>query len=408
MTKNEWLEYFQLVNGRQASPEEVKQALEIGDFQAEDVADAPQVAEAASLGTETKPVTDLDQAKEVSPSPQVPFSGESSQAGQVEVGPIQNQGEAPTPSSFGPAESPLAQAEPLSQAENPGQGPAHTNQATPDQNPSPVPAQQVAQGFGNAQSQGSQYLGQALPPKKPNKKLKWTLISLAAFIGALLLLGGGYSTWRYTSGNIEGTWQMTDYKVYDEDRERWSSSKDDDAPKDFHSYLKVQKDKSVQYFAYYTAKDYIYNYYDDSSKNYLDTQEYPAVTVASYLGYVEKIDQWNKKIKPSLSKSDYQDKVEEAYKNKLDYNSSDAEDQAKIDAKNYSELMGKKPKYELTYKREGDKLTVKRIKVSTGKEVYVAHYKRLSKDKASSVENDIKDKKTEFKKHMEEADDSDD
>lgn len=471
MTKNEWLEYFQLVNGRQASPEEVKQALEVGDFQAGDVADAPQVAEATSLGTETKPVTDLDQAKEVSLSPQVPFSSESAQAGQVEVGPIQNQGEALAPSSFGPAESPLAQAEPLSQAENSGQGPAHTNQAqtlgvgqgpapqepsplpinpdtsrgegagvenvnpapagtgnqtnignqaqpvnpagvtnqaTPDQNPSPVPAQQVAQGFGNAQSQGSQYLGQALPPKKTNKKLKWTLISLAAFIGALLLLGGGYSTWRYTSGNIEGTWQMTDYKVYDEDRERWSSSKDDDAPKDFHSYLKVQKDKSVQHFAYYTAKDYIYNYYDDSSKNYLDTQEYPAVTVASYLGYVEKIDQWNKKIKPSLSKFDYQDKVEEAYKNKLDYNSSDAEDQAKIDAKNYSELMGKKPKYELTYKREGDKLTVKRIKVSTGKEVYVAHYKRLSKDKASSVENDIKDKKTEFKKHMEEADDSDD
>ena len=113
MTKNEWLEYFQLVNGRQASLEEVKQALESGDFQAEDVADAPQVAEAASLGTETEPVTDLDQAKEVCPSPQVPFSSESSQAGQVEVGPIQNQGEAPAPSSFGPAESPLAQAEPL-------------------------------------------------------------------------------------------------------------------------------------------------------------------------------------------------------------------------------------------------------------------------------------------------------
>ena len=471
MTKNEWLEYFQLVNGRQASPEEVKQALESGDFQAEDVADAPQVAEAASLGTETEPVTDLDQAKEVCPSPQVPFSSESSQAGQVEVGPIQNQGEAPAPSSFGPAESPLAQAEPLSQTENPGQVPAHTNQAqtlgvgqgpapqepspppinpdtsrgegagvenvnpapagtgnqtnignqaqpvnpagvtnqaTPDQNPSPVPAQQVAQGFGNAQSQGSQYLGQALPPKKTNKKLKWTLISLAAFIGALLLLGGGYSTWRYTSANIEGTWQQTDYKVYNEDKERWSSSKDDDAPKDFHSYLKVYKDKSVQYFAYYTATDYIYNYFDDSSRDYLRSEDYSAVTAESYLGSFDKVDQWNRQFKPSLSKSDYQEKLEEIYKNKLGYNKSDAEDQAKEDANDYAKLMGKKPKYKLTYTVDGDKMTVQRTKVSTGKVVYTAHYKRLSNDKASSVQDDLKDKKSEFKEHMDESDDSDD
>lgn len=349
MTKKEWLEYFQLVNGREARPEEFKLALASGEFQAEDVGNAPQAQ------TDQNPVT-----------PETPESAQLNQ--EVNV---------PTASE-------------------------------PSQN---IQVKQENETVGTSESiQASQYYShdQIVPIKKANKKWKWILISLVALLGTILLIGGGYSTWRYTSANIEGTWQQTDYKVYNEDKERWSSSKDDDAPKDFHSYLKVDKDKSVQYFAYYTATDYIYNYFDDSSRDYLRSEDYSAVTAESYLGSFDKVDQWNRQFKPSLSKSDYQEKLEEVYKNKLGYNKSDAEDQAKEEANDYAKLMGKKPKYKLTYTVDGDKMTVQRTKVSTGKVVYTAHYKRLSNDKASSVQDDLKDKKSEFKEHMDESDDSDD
>ncbi|WP_019790373.1 hypothetical protein [Streptococcus sobrinus] len=413
MTKKEWLEYFQLVNGREARPEEVKLAFASGEFQAEDVGNAPQAQ------TDQNPVTpETPESAQLNQEVNVPTASEPSQNIQVKQ---ENE-------TVGTSESIQAsqQLNPVPPVPNspevgvmndsvqaptgPEQTPSGLSQPIPTQNPNNFQAGQVNQPSLTGQIQDSQYYShdQIVPIKKANKKWKWILISLVALLGTILLIGGGYSTWRYTSANIEGTWQQTDYKVYNEDKERWSSSKDDDVPKDFHSYLKVDKDKSVQYFAYYTATDYIYNYFDDSSRDYLRSEDYSAVTAESYLGSFDKVDQWNRQFKPSLSKSDYQEKLEEVYKNKLGYNKSDAEDQAKEEANDYAKLMGKKPKYKLTYTVDGDKMTVQRTKVSTGKVVYTAHYKRLSNDKASSVQDDLKDKKSEFKEHMDESDDSDD
>lgn len=395
MTKNEWLEYFQLVNGRDASPEEIKTALLNGEFQTEEVTETPQ-----------------DQVNQKPESARIPDLAQESQTTQAETSEPASPGSAPThnieplqgvPNPVPNVPKPSAVTSPLGSTDLNQES---ANQSTP--NPFSPQSGSAGQVPLTGQIQNPQYFGQMIPAKKTTKKLKWILISLASLVGAILLIGSSYSTWRYTSGNIEGTWEMTDYKAYNEDKKRWSTSKDDDAPKDLHSYMKVSKDKSVQYFAYYTATDYVYNYFDDSSKNYLDAEDYSAVTAESYLGSFDKVDQWNKKIKPSMSKSNYEDNLKDIYKDKLGLDKSDAEYQAEEDAKDYGKLMGDKPKYDFTYKIDGDRLTVKRIKVSTGKVVYTAHYKRLSKEKANSVQDDMKDIKSDFKKRIDDYDDYDD
>ena len=49
MNKQDWIEYFEAINGRTPSDAEIAQALATGDFAADDVADAPEPAQAAPV-----------------------------------------------------------------------------------------------------------------------------------------------------------------------------------------------------------------------------------------------------------------------------------------------------------------------------------------------------------------------
>lgn len=178
MIKQDWLDYFEAVNGRSATEAEIAQALAAGEFQEEQAAQeasqfvgAPVAPDQASAGFVAAPVAPEEAASQFATAPEAPAQ-EAPQFAASPEAPVQ---EAPqyTAAPDAPAqEAPQFTAAP--EAQTFGAQPNSFQQA-PQQQPQPgfgqpAPGQAPGQGFQQAPYPGQPQPGQAYyaQPAQPN------------------------------------------------------------------------------------------------------------------------------------------------------------------------------------------------------------------------------------------------
>jgi len=186
MIKQDWLDYFEAVNGRSATEAEIAQALAAGEFQEEQVAQeasqfvgAPVAPDQASAGFVAAPVAPEEAASQFATAPEAPVQ-EAPQFAAAPEAPVAAAPEAPvqeapqyTAAPDAPAqEAPQFTAAP--EAQTFGAQPNSFQQA-PQQQPQPgfgqpAPGQAPGQGFQQVPYPGQPQPGQAYyaQPAQPN------------------------------------------------------------------------------------------------------------------------------------------------------------------------------------------------------------------------------------------------
>lgn len=311
MTKEEWIEFYKSVNGREPSQTEIDAAQASGVF-------SPK-----------------GEDQQTSPNQQA-------QASQTEVSPN------------------VVQADPRSENMTHPQAQVQAADLTSSQ----AFAGQMQAGISGMQTPVNQ-----LPKKKTN--LVWKILALAVI--AVLILGaggGGFAWWHYKSGDIRGTWEMTDSLYYNKKKKKWESRLKDYTKLNevYTEVMTIDKDNQIKNISFTVmTSEYDYTFVPYSNK---------------YRSF-RHVDQWNRKIETSLSKSDYRKMVSKATYKELSHTSkSDIEDLIKSSVKNVYD-------YQESYQVKENRLTISR-KDKKGKVVSKITYKKLSKAQANQRKEDFK------------------
>ncbi|WP_165211464.1 hypothetical protein [Streptococcus tangpeifui] len=219
-----------------------------------------------------------------------------------------------------------------------------------------------------------------MPVTHPKKKSKWPWVILGTLVGLLILVGlvfSGYAWWRMASGNIEGTWQMTSQQYYNDGEwvDALKEYKDHDYT--FSSFVTIDRQNNLNEYTYY---------YDN------DLENYPIISVQTYLKNYYHVDKWNKRITVSLSKSDLRGKVKKTLRKKFkDYYRYTNENSLDDDLEN---IIGTYDNT-ISYTVDGDRLEVV-TKNKSGKIIQKTSYKRLSSIKASELRKIFNNVKAKF------------
>ncbi|WP_165329374.1 hypothetical protein ACFSN5_08060 [Streptococcus tangpeifui] len=329
MDLQEWKRFFEDVNHRQPSQDEVKAAIEAGVVSPMVHASEPSFG---SAGLQSAP---------------------SQSAARERLG----QG--------GAAQSAASNGQPSSPTSWP---------------PNPQNKTELGQSVNQVQPQFTGNSAPTMPASPPKKKAKWAWGILGTLVGLLILVGlvfGGYAWWRMESGNIEGTWQMTSQKYYDDGEwiDALKEYKDHDYT--FSSCMTVDSQNNLNEYTYY---------YDN------DLENYPIISVQAYLKNYYHVDKWNKRITVSLSKSDLRGRIKKTLKKKFrDYYHYTNEDSLDDDLENIIETYDNT----ISYTVDGDRLEVI-TKNKSGKIVQKTSYKRLSSSKASELRKIFNNVKAKF------------
>lgn len=195
MSREEWLDYFETVNGRKPSEAELAQALAAGEFV--DVLDA----QATPSQTPQKPEHQVAQPM---PTPES-LQGDSKPHPEQPIPPVVS-AEFPNQMLSAQPVNPQPQATPAAQplqptAAGPGPVASQATQAQPGFSPAAAPFGQVQPGFTGAVP------SYVMPVPKRRKKVG---LIVGIIVGVLILIGlsvGGYIGYRYVTGAVpEGTY----------------------------------------------------------------------------------------------------------------------------------------------------------------------------------------------------------
>lgn len=276
MTKEEWIEFYKSVNGREPSQTEIDAAQASGVFRPE------------------------GEDQQTSPN-------QSAQANQTET--VQ----------AGSGSENIAH--PQAQASAPTSSQAFTGQ--------------MQTGVPSMQTPVNQ-----LPKKKIN--LVWKILALVVI--AVLILGaggGGFAWWHYKSGDIRGTWEMTDSLYYNKKKKKWESRLKDYTRLNevYTEVMTIDKDNQVKNISFTVmTSEYDYTFVPYSNK---------------YRSF-RRVDQWNRKIETSMSRADYKKMVSKASYKELSYTpKSDIENLIKSDVDSVYD-------YQESYQIKENRLTISR------------------------------------------------
>ena len=428
MLKDEWLEYFEAVNGRKPRPIDFKEALERGEFILSEESDSSQVTnQAPSDQGQASPDQSLDgetaTAKALSQESALQVktlqSGREAEVLQKEEEQRQRVAEAkerlasyaPTRPDSASAASATIQDIPVfsneSQYHDSSEDLKKANrkeekevkkiarQAARDKKK----AEKLADKVKSKEDQTVIKLEKKLESqirllesvqnidKKSQKAKSWgkgALISSLIAVVLMLLIGGVYGFWRNASGNIEGTWELKTSKVLDENSGKLTNAlKEHENNNEIYvSFLKVDHSNNLQTHSYFYTKG---------------KEDQPTFTASDYLKEYQVVDQWNKSITYTKEVSEFKREltrvVSELYpnadKNLVDYYISDNVDNYRLYRK------GKRTK---SYTVNKDTLVVSTYN-EDGKLTSRDTYEKVSKATAKGLEAEYSEAKVAYEKN---------
>ena len=383
MNQQEWIELFESVNGRKPtadelvaaakagvipSPSQEKTARQTSDNQPQASQERPVFSRPAPERDEFgRKITPASASEVERPKPNnAASSPASSPASQASSKPASPAGAAVRRATFGGvhqaprAEVPRTESSPASSQVD----------SEPTSIPSQVPKTETPK-------QETPQLGQKKKAKWPKVVLTLAVLLFLAFAGA-----GGYAFWRNNEGNIEGTWQLSEWHYYDQDSDKWVDVLDQYKEKKFHyqDFVVVNKQKRFE---------------EDSYSFSTNARNQPYLPLGSYLNDIYQVNQWDKTIDFSVSNKEYKDKVTKLVKSDLKgyYSYLNAQE-----TKKYISSIADGYHYSRSYKVKGDKLTII-TRDKSGRKISEASYRRLSASKAQSLKSDFKKQKAKFEKN---------
>lgn len=211
------------------------------------------------------------------------------------------------------------------------------------------------------------YQGQppAAAPKRKMRPGTIVLISILSVVGGLLLLCGIGLGLYYQSGNIDGVWETTSYRYYDEDKEKWYSSESENN-KYTHYFAEVKNGHYKEYFYYDNPSDESYSYI--SPINYFD----------AFMG----VNQWKRSLEPTLTTEGFKKELEEVITEH--YDGSQYTSSSSSFKKSYLDFYEDVKSRKQTYVRQGNRLTVK-IYNSDGKFIMEMTFKKLNASQTKAL-----------------------
>lgn len=377
MNQQEWIELFESVNGRKPTADELVAAAKAGVIPSpsREKSVRPEVNNQAEADKErpvfSRPAPERDKfgRKLTPPQPSdlerpkpnaVASESPSEQASQTRAQSTSQAGKAVQRVSFGGVHQAPQDRQVV---ENSNQTQAIPSQSRPE----------VMAGGSQSTSQTTQ-----------KKKSKWprVLLALVALLFLAFAGAGGYAFWRNNDGNIEGTWQLTEWHYYDQDEDKWVNVLNQYKDKKFHyqDFVIVSKQKRFE---------------EDSYSFSTEARNQPYLPLGSYLNDIYQVNQWDKTIDFRVSNREYKDKVTKLIKSELKgyYSYLNAQE-----TKKYIASIAEGYNYSRSYSVDGDKLTIV-TQDKSGRKISEAVYHHLSDAKAESLRSDFKKQKAKFEKN---------
>lgn len=338
MLKDEWLEYFELVNGRKPSPKEFKEALDREEFILFDESSkikskSQQVRAQRGTSSEvsgelTATARALAQAQSESQakgetgglSESLAASAETLQSGR-QFDAIQKEEE--QRQQLEETKARLANYAPTRPASNRGEFqdgiPVFSNKdhevASLEQSPQIDKKQakaakkaeiRAAKAKAKEEKQVARLekrlmrqldilqkvQGLNQPSRSPRNLGKTTLISTVLALVLMLVLGGAYGFWRNASGDIKGIWELKSSQVMDKDTGKLKDALEEyqERGEVFQGYLEVDGQNKLLIHSYsYPQGD----------------KDHPTFTASDYLKSHQVVDQWNKSITYTMEEADF-------------------------------------------------------------------------------------------------------
>ena len=423
MLKDEWLEYFEAVNGRKPRPIDFKEALERGEFVLSEGTEANQVADQGESAADqqfeegTATARALAQSQKERDNEQEAMANAAQEKrralSQETVGQVRTiqsgrqaediQKEEEQRKRVAEAKERLASYAPT----RPDAGNHSVNTSNEPNQAIPVFSNQ-AQHLGlsedltkldRKEEQTVAKLEKRLESQvrlletiqnanqKSQKAKNWgkgALISSLVAVVLMLLVGGVYGFWRNASGNIEGTWELKSSKVLDENSGKLTNALKEHEDKDeiYVSFLKVDHSNNLQTHSYFYKKG---------------EEDQPTFTASDYLKEYQVVDQWNKSITYTKEVSEFKRELTKvvsqlypnADKNLVDYYISDNVDNYRLYRK------GKRTK---SYTVNKDTMVVSTYN-EDGKLTSRDTYEKVSKVAAKSLEAQYAEAKVAYEKN---------
>lgn len=406
MLKDEWLEYFEAVNGRKPRPIDFKEALERGEFVLSEGAEANQVADQGETSADQQFEEETATARALAQSQK-----ERDNAQEAMANAAQEKRKALSQETVGQVRTIQSgrQAEDIQKEEEQRKRVAEAKeekaakkiarQAARDKKK----AEKLAAKAKSKEEQTVAKLEKRLESQvrlletiqnanqKSQKAKNWgkgTLISSLVAVVLMLLVGGVYGFWRNASGNIEGTWELKSSKVLDENSGKLTNAlkEHEDNDEVYVSFLKVDQSNNLQTHSYFYTKG---------------KEDQPTFTASDYLKEYQVVDQWNKSIiyikEVSEFKRELTRVVSQLYpnadKNLVDYYISDNVDNYRLYRKGKrtkSYTVNKNTLIVSTYNEDG-KLTSRDT------------YEKASKATAKSLEAEYAEAKVAYEKNHKSA-----
>ena len=422
MLKDEWLEYFEAVNGRKPRPIDFKEALERGEFVLSEGTEANQVADQGESaadqqfeeGTATaralaQSQKERDNAQEAMANAAQEKRKALSQETVGQVRTIQSGREAEDIQKKEEQRKRVAEAKERLASYAPTRPDAGNHSVNTSNEPNQAIARQAARDkkkaeklAAKAKSKEEQTVAKLEKRlesqvrlletiqnanQKSQKAKNWgkgALISSLVAVVLMLLVGGVYGFWRNASGNIEGTWELKSSKVLDENSGKLTNALKEHEDKDeiYVSFLKVDHSNNLQTHSYFYKKG---------------EEDQPTFTASDYLKEYQVVDQWNKSITYTKEVSEFKRELTKvvsqlypnADKNLVDYYISDNVDNYRLYRK------GKRTK---SYTVNKDTLVVSTYN-EDGKLTSRDTYEKVSKAAAKSLEAQYAEAKVAYEKN---------
>lgn len=402
MLKDEWLEYFEAVNGRKPRPIDFKEALERGEFVLSEGAEANQVADQGETSADQQFEEETATARALAQSQK-----ERDNAQEAMANAAQEKRKALSQETVGQVRTIQSgrQAEDIQKEEEQRKRVAEAKeekaakkiarQAARDKKK----AEKLAAKAKSKEEQTVAKLEKRLESQvrlletiqnanqKSQKAKNWgkgTLISSLVAVVLMLLVGGVYGFWRNASGNIEGTWELKSSKVLDENSGKLTNALKEHEDKDeiYVSFLKVDQSNNLQTHSYFYKKG---------------EEDQPTFTASDYLKEYQVVDQWNKSITYTKEVSEFKRELTKvvsqlypnADKNLVDYYISDNVDNYRLYRK------GKRTK---SYTVNKDTLVVSTYN-EDGKLTSRDTYEKVSKVAAKGLEAEYAEAKVAYEKN---------
>ncbi|MEX2783748.1 hypothetical protein AB3331_00960 [Streptococcus sp. H49] len=263
--------------------------------------------------------------------------------------------------------------------------PLHQPAASQPEAAAPQQAANQPAGSVPPQSVAAQSMPSVQPPAKKKMKTS-TIIAVSVVSGLILLFSilGGYAAYRYYSGRIDGVWELTYERYYDEEEEKWHTFLEEENNIEYHFFISVENNDFSEY-------GYYYNKWYDGDNAEAD------IFLTNLFNPLLKVNPWEKRLLRASTPKAYKKKVDEVMDNFSAYYSSFDEDTVEDLKQSYIDSYDDMGENQYKYRKSGSTLTVE-IYNEKGKLIDEMVFKKLSSKEAKKMVSDYEKIEENYRK----------